>query len=634
MKKILILAAVLLMGGMVAVSCKKENPPSGNTPSGSYEPVPVSEISVASSFSVAANVSSALININLNPIDASVDKDLSIRCEQPSTPVIDYYLGEAGIVVTPRALGTATLTVSPKSGPASEKTCTVTVTEVPVDPKSISYRVGDDHFQGRTLLLSVTESYKVQAVIFNEDLAESTDFSLLWSVTEGEDIVDVDSASGLISAKGQTGSANVKIEVVNFPNIYAIVPVKVLPAPTSLEIQYFLFPANADGEVILKEGLSTKFQVKATPSETLGGVEVTVSSSTLAGVSYSGGYYEVTGRRKGSTPVTITVKSRYNPSLKIEIPMYVYEYIWSDVKPGDYVYTNGTQFISRDCGLRYVGSPMVYLNSSNKRVTTSQTFPGQTIQVDGKTWNYIGPVVTTKLPDDEDFMEASFLGLCREPSSPVTNTMLYMYRNFRKSNLVGFKDNPSVHALVIRKDEIAQGTWNDFATTQQNDGEVSSDMDKTDGQYQNPLAQIVAFSKDAYDKSQSGTNYHYTKYFTSGATATQVLNMYSLMARSDDFRVNPVLKIKAYSDVPQYGTSCSGWFLPGPTEWSQVLLNLPLVRDALNKTVPLNGPYWSMEEADRRAYTYKFGLSGVSEYDHKLEFKTKNTVATRAMLYL
>ena len=628
MKK-LVYFALIALGVLSAGSCKKKiNPSSGKN----Y----ILTLAVDGQYSLTLE-SEGFLPVYVEPSGASLSKLAEVNCEP--TGVIECSLASDGIKIKPKALGTTVLTVSSKANPEISAQCEVTVTAVPVQPSSVSIVKTDSHFTNGNLSLAAGDSFQLEAKVKNVQGAYTTEYPVKWSLTEGECITITE--AGKVTAK--SGSANntakVKVELKDYPGIYDELVVNVLLAPTGIANFSFTgdYAPNTDGELIIKKGKTASFTYSFLPATAIQAVSVKVSDNSLLSASVSGNKITLMGVASSLSPVTVTVKSSYNSNASKSFKVYVFDYDKNDVKPGDYVYWNGSKFLSKDCGLRQVSAQSIYVDASGNRAD-APTFTGTT-QTGG--YNYIGVIASTSIPNDDDFMGCGFLSQCRDQTKAAE---LYSsaVRNFRKSKLMGLSNSPSTHALVIRKDQSTEKMhWQD------NIEEIAASEDQQSGTgiYQYQLFGVLAFSKEqAEELNPRFPKYNYT-YCLSGVVSHLLQLFYTNHINNSGYAVRPVNYIDSYyTDVPKlYGASSNpgttGWFLPGDLEWSGVLLNLHLVKASLNNSAStaLSGEYWSTCEAKYgRTTVYQYTVSNSPVIARTDVYKERDNYKSyaRAFLYL
>ena len=528
--------------------------------------------------------------------------------------------------VTAKAAGDATITAT-----TDNKGLTVDchVKVISAEPVSVAVVKTDARFSDGVLALAEGESFQLEAEARTSQGSNTFELPSVWTLTEGDDYFTV-TTDGKITAKSLSGATEatgkVKVELTGYPAISDILTVKVLQKPTSMNGFTFtgVYTPNPDGEVILKKGKSTALIASFKPETAIQTLEVSTSNSDILTASVNGKFVTLNGVASSVNPVTVTIKSPYNASLSKSFKVYVFDYDKNDVKPGDYVYCNGSTFLSKDCGLRQVGSSNIYVDASGKRTnkpTTTGTVSGYT---------YIGVIASTMLPEDDDFMGCGWLAQCKNKSN--ASELYGKPRNFRKSKLCGLSNAPSTHALVIKWDQGAAGNWQKKAL------EVASEEGQVGGIYVSQLNGILAFSKEQKDRlnnGPAGLNYSYCS-SGSGFIAYLLQWYFNLKSTDSNTKVLPVSLISAYTDVPTVwdDKGTTGWFLPGELEWSLILWNLPLVKASLQEHgQPLSGDYWSTCEAEwGNTDAFYYTVSNTI----KRSSGTKNTRSylTRAVLYL
>ena len=628
MKKLFYLLLTVLLA---AVSCKKID--TGGSK------ILVQAISMDDKLSISLDATTAYLKVAVTPKEASLAKNCKVVCEPEG--IIECALTEDGVAIDPKATGTATLTVSAKTNPAIKAECTVTVTEHPVTPSSVSIVKTDPHFVDGVLCLAENESFQLEAKVRDENNAVLSEFPLQWYIAEGMEVFqNLWGETGEMKAASLGGASvllgKVRVTLKDFPGIYDECYVKILPVPTSINDFYLTanYRFNPDNELILRKGKFTQFNVVLKPEGSLQAFEVTSSDISVLSATASSKSVMLRGLKSSKDPVTVTVSSPYGP--KKEFKVYVFDYDGTDIKEGDYVYCDGTQFDRRDCGLRYVGKPNIYVDADNRRTTGPKALPSHPFG-----YNYVGVVVSTFLPQDNDFMGCGWLEHCRDGAGA---TQLYEYRNFRKSSLGGFADSPSIHALVVKKDQASADFWSKKTER------IASTNDKKDGLFQYQLVNTgtptrLAFSeaeaddltkywKEVYEGQGWSDSPVYT-YCESGVVGYLLQRFYSKHVNNTDFQVIPAILTDAFTGVPTISAGkTTGWFLPGNYEWEKTGLYLDAVNASLQKSggTVLSGNYWSTFERDyARAYRYNVA-SG--EIKSGLAAKDKDKASTRAFLYL
>ena len=649
MKKILYLALVAVL----ALSCggKKHTP---------YAPTGyILGLSMESKYSFSIDDESAFIPVTVDPAGAKLSQLALVSCNPEG--VIEAVLTDTGVSVTPKKIGSTTLTIESLANEDIKATCTVAITAVPAAPKSVAVVKTNNHFIDGNLTLGTGENFQLEAKVTNVENAITSAFKVNWSLLSGADYIDLTS-DGKVTAKAN-GTASVKVEVENYPAISATLTVKVLKAPTSISFIYTgSYSPNNNGEIVLKKGKSTSFMINVQPADAISVVNVSVANSQLISASVSGKTVTVTGVGFTTNATTLTISSPYNSSITKNIKFYVFEYDKNDVKPGDYVYTNGTQVRSADSGIRHL-SPIVYVDPATGNLTSKPTFPGTSLP-GYSGYNYIGVVAQNFLPDDNDFLGCSYLSECRNKSK-AAELYHYAVRDYKKSNLGGFANKSDAHGLVIASTER-----NDALKWQEKTECIawSNDYKTVDGDkiYQSQLRGILAFSKEQRDEfanykeargyldSSNNWVYEYDDhgniiydypykdcaYVESGLIAHLLQIFYNEHLNNSDYTVKPVSRIHSSTTIPKlYGATTrpatTGWFLPGKLEWDIVHANYAIVNNALSQTNAGkelgNTAYWSTEETGKDdVCIYRPGASS----NYRTEVKKTSTAAVRGVFWL
>ena len=639
MRKYFILAALIF--SIAAVSCKKFN--------NSDQPVSkftfVSNIDIAESFSLAISAEEKLLAVKLTPEKASIKDNLNVTCDQSGESVISYYLTDKGIAIKPLSIGQAKLSVSVRSGDAEPKECRVYVTETPPDPKTITVVKSSNNFIDGRLCLVKDASYKLQAEVINVQMHATDDFNILWTIDEGSGVIDL-AADGTVTAKVDEGTARVKASVEDFPAVSTTVEVRLMPAPTDLSINTSL---NPDGELIIKKGTEVSVGTTISPSGSIGVIEAESDKPEFASVSISGSAVKIKGNFSSKDPVTITVTSPYNSNISKTLTVYVFDYDAADAKPGDYVYSNGSLFQSKDGGfrLRTSSGEMIYQDAEGRRKSTPKNFPGSVLGGTG-TYKFIGVVASPTAPSDEDFMGCGYLANCKDGSNA---TGLYEYRTFRKSNLPGLNGS---HVLVLSCDQSALTTY-----WQESTEGIARSTDKTEGIYQSQLYNFYSgfyFSMEELNYWINWTNERYEpedlledldfRYCACGLVSHLDLLFYSKHVRNSSYQVIPVMTVDALTGIAKISSwsggsakSSTGWFLPGYLEWMYIGTYLPMISNALasSSSPALDGRYWSTEEESAtRVFCYEVKNNSLTRLggDGKEIWKRTDQARTRAVLYL
>ena len=650
MKKILYLA----LAAVLALSCggKKNN---AHTNTG-Y----ILGLSMEDKYSFTIDDEGAFIPVVADPAGAKLASLALVSCNPDD--VIDATLTDTGVSITPKKIGSTTLTVQSVANEDIKASCTVAIAAVPAAPKSVAVVKTGSHFIDGNLVLGNGEDFQLEAKVTDVNNAVSSSYKVAWSLVSGEDYIDL-SAAGKVTAKAN-GTATVKVEVENYPAISTTLTVKVLQAPTSISFIYTgEYQPNGNGEVVLKRGKSTSFMINVQPADAIPVVNVSVANSLLINASVSGKTVTVTGVNFTTSATTLTITSPYNSSISKSIKFYVFEYDKKDVKPGDYVYSNGTQVRSADSGLRHI-NPLVYVDPSTGNIASKPTFPGTSLS-GYSGYNYVGVVAKNSLPDDNDFLGCSWLSQCRNGSN-ATDLTYGAIRNYTKSDLGGFANNSSAHGLVV-----AANSRNSSLKWQDKTECIgwSNDYKKVDGIniYQSQLRGILAFSKEQRDefanyKKERGYldssnnwvgeydehgnpiyDYPYKDcaYVESGLVAHLLMNFYNKHLNNSDYTVLPVDRIDSSTSLKMklYGSSTkpatTGWFLPGKLEWDIIKYNYTVVNNSLYQASSSSelgaSAYWSTEEGGTDyAYVYRPGVPS----SYRTEVKKNTTAAVRGVFWL
>ena len=529
MKKLLFVAAIFATA--LTVSCKKDDASGdnngGNNNPPSSEVVPLTSINIPAAFSLAITSPAADIKVSLSPENASLLNDVTVTCEQPEVAVIEYSVNPGGIHIIPKSVGEAEFSLKPKSGPASIRTCKVTVTQKPAEPASVAILRTNSAFSDGQLYLVEVSSFQLAAEVTNDYGAVTSDFPVVWSVDKGAAYIDLNSETGEIVTKplsGTTGAyAIVCVEVVDHPEISDQVIVNIQPVPTGISLSFSKFDLNPDGELIMKSGSTETITVTIQPAGAIGGIKVDCSNQYNLNAAVDGNKVKLTPNTRSSSRVArVTISALYNKAVSKSFDVYVFDYDKDDVKPGDYVYYSSIAgaFQTKDCGLRhYDDSGIVYQTSDGKRSTSPKAWPGD-ILGGPNAYTYIGVVVSASIPTENDFLHCEYLNDCKDGAKA---TGLYEYRTFTRSNLGGFYGASSTHALVVKKDQSDSSKW------QESKEFVADSKDKQSGTnlYQSQLQSRYAFSQEACDYLNDWYSVNDCKYCPYGFLSYLLQKFYS-----------------------------------------------------------------------------------------------------------
>ena len=646
MKKLALFFA--LLGVVLAVSCKKDK----TDESGGYDFAMVT-LNIAEGYSsvsmlitsdsqfIPVSISSSMYSGKPAP-PGTLTENAQISCSPEG--VVECQLTALGVEVTPQAVGKTTLTISPKDYYGDPVTCEIEVTDTPAVPVSVSISKTGTSFSGSVLQLNEGQSYDLQATVMTDKGTASLGTKLTWAVTSGNAYITV-SESGRVTAKSLSVEdpvfATVKVTVQENTALSDVLNVRISPLPpepTNLVLTGLSL--NGDNEMFLKKGKEDSFTVKVEPEKASQDYEVSITwSETSSAYTYlqcqtSGQEVTLQGKLSNHKQFTVTVKAAANQAIKKSFKVYVCDYNAGDVKPGDYVFVKDGTFRKVDCGLRYAYDGQIWTNSyqgdDDKVSGSPKSCPADGYYGTGSV--FVGVVVATGLPDEDDFMGCSHLANCRDGSNA---TGLYEYNTFRKSNFADFWNisaGASYHALVVKKDQTTSMQWQKNTS----DGQLSTytyTYNGTPKVYQSQLYNIWAFSSDEA-VSESWV------YKQSGFVSHLLLNFYNNHQNSPGkCEVLPVQTINGYTDAPKIsdGKGTTGWFLPGELEWHSINNQIAIVNKSLTKAgssrgaVTLSGYYWStMEISATTVYKYQVISSGASKYSAN---KT-DSYAARAVLYL
>lgn len=729
MKKLFTILSIICIAFVSCTPEKKAGDDSGNNKGNQDseqeqggDVVQITSISVDGPVNIAENAPERLIPISLKP-NVSVKDNLTVTCEQaPEGTLESYKLKSDGLSVIPKSVGKATFTLQAKDGPAEDVILVVNVLEREALPVSIAIKKQGTEFDNGTLMLSDNSVYTLSAVITDDKGGKSTD-GIIWSVTEGSDVISLDGAK--VTAKNQ-GKAKVKAAVDGHPdlsdevsidvatvvsitidrtafidgalwvepggtatltatakdsrgkvvavkqkwtmtitayqwtytsyddrvviksetedgstatcrvavdgklNVYDEVTVKSRPVPKSITISNATeghLVTGSTNTVYIKKNTTVEFTAAVQPAEAAQDLEYTFEGSKgnvtvqmtrnvagykvqiIAGAnSYSGG--------KRLLPVFNLHTPDSKVSLRFEI--HIGDYDAADVKPGDYVYYNSStqKFKAVDCGLRYV-------NEYFGRTTPI----AQPSSVSGYTYiGVVGYLIDNTFSDD--FMGCSALANVKDGSSA---TDLYEYRSMRKSDLCGFENNASTHAMVVAKMDKTASVWQSTTELIVNDKDINS------GLYQWQFYNFSDKSK-AVILGDSSTEKQYGNILINfGFVPYLLLNFYNHHLANypnNNYLVVPVKNVEDYSSsnpvLSRSSKKCTGWFLPGSFDIEHVdIAAWKSLENSQYSSYTSDRAYWlSVEmEKDKAQYCKVDGTPQTTS-------KSGSTNYTRAVLYL
>ena len=633
MKRISILLA--LVCALFAFSCKKEaGADTKQTKVYNILQIHLNDVYKQKGASMAVNAAPMNIPVELSattigggePPVVSMLNDVVVSVDPEG--VVECSIDAEGLVLEPKTVGEATLTLSPKTLLGESVSFKVTVTEKAPEPVKVEIITTDSHFTGKTLKMLEGNSFTFSAVV-TSDFGSALPATVKWSVVEGASYVSIDADSGKLTTKTlgtgvASATAKVRVTVDGHTDLTDEVTVVIQPLVKSVSISTSNF-LNADNDLITKKGDIRKFRYSVQPTGAYDDIEVVLYKGAKVSASRDGSDIVLTMSNTSSpSSTTVTLRSQKNPSASLSFNVFIFDYDAYDIKVGDYVYCADGSFITTDCGLRYVGSNTnIYVDANGRRTNVPMGILSY--------WSsfYIGVIASTQTPT----LGSSVLKDCKNPSCDGN---LYQYRSFYASDLPGLGFD-STHCLVVRKN------YSSSTTTWQNQGEmVSFTQAKKDGIYQSQLSRSLAFSQKSMTEgyTTSSTHGEFDNYNKCGFVTHLLLAFYSAHLKEEElFKVRPVLEINNYSDgVPKFSGESgktTGWFLPGEAEWAEIKTNFKIVNASLSAsggTAFSTGQYfWSTEETgEKNVNVYKVVSGGLST-ETKLKTETANT---RAVLYL
>lgn len=629
---------------VLAVSCKKEK--IHNKEEINYA---IDKIQVTEEYQIYAEAEEGSIPVIVSPWEATLKKHAVISCDPEG--VISFTAEEDAIKVKPLKVGETTLTIKPRYGDGASAECVVRVVNDPSLPASVSI-VRDDHFVNGRLELAGNDTYQLKAVIKNAAGEVTTDYEPFFnmSVYENHNLTDLqlDGAGSLtVSSPNGLGSAELYITcgVYGSPKINDHVMCDVLPIPSKIIVNFTgKYTLNSDKELIIKKGATAPFTIATEPQNAIKHLTASSRLSAKADVTLNGESGSVTaGASSSAAPVTITFSSPYNSAITQNYSVYVVDYDADDVKEGDWVYSDASRCQSVDCGLRLTGSSPMYVNEQGKRSTTPRTHPGETLS--SRSYKYIGVIVSTALPQDNDFMKLSLLKQCKSGSSAKG---LYEYNFFRKSNLCGLTNSTSTHALVVKRNEVIEQKWQ--SKNCEVAGQSDNQLSRQNPPYFTFSQEQAEYWTDYYKDDENNPNHHeYTHNEYEGGLLSHLLMRYYSQKQSE-YQVIPVMCINnmaTFQDVLKIsdGISTSGWFLPADYEFTKFGLYASIVNASLNASSAaapdatlhadggLSGNYWTTLETGLN-HVIKYTVSGNTVTRVEVEKGVSGGAYTRAFLYL
>lgn len=642
MKKIAFFFALLCAA--FAFSCKKSETPNTNPSAPVYNILQIQVNEAFQKISMAVNAKDPLkIPVELSatsiggvPPVVSMLNDVSVNVEPEG--IVECTIDPEGVILEPKAVGSATLTLSPKTLLGEPVSCEVTVKEKAPEPASVEILTTDSHFTGKTLKLLEGDSFTLQAIVKN-DKGEVTLVPVIWSITKGMAYVSIDTDGHLTTQAA--GSAIVSVSVDGYSALEDHIDVQVQAKPTG--VTFSGISIDSRNNFITKVGLTTqKFSYIISPASAYDDFEVFTSNNKNVKATIDPSKKEITltlPQTSSASSTSVTVRSKSNHSASKSFNIYIFDYESNDLKPGDYVYYGEVlsgvyMFTYVDCGLRYFdGNTSVYQASDGALSSTPRSYNGNT----WLTLSFVGVVVAPGKAN----LECRVLSQCKNEDE----SLLYGYRNFSSDDLTGMNGK---HALVIKKDETGIDDWQKEGSNEY----VAICPDTKSGVYQSQLYRELAFSAESkengywYKPSSTSNPTHadFSKYVSSGFVPYLLQKFYSDHVNNTNFRVIPTTYIDAYTDVPKFSKTSdltTGWFLPGNQEWAKITENVKVVNASLNKVgaTKLSGDYWSTEEYEEYQ-VWAYSVNSSQNVSRTLTYKDRRTSTggkaahTRAVLYL
>ena len=643
MKRLLTIFVISVLA-ILSFSCKKEK--IQNKEEINYA---IDKIQVTEEYQIYAEAEEGSIPVTVSPWEATLKKHAVISCDPEG--VISFTAEEDAIKVKPLKVGETTLTIKPRYGDGASAECVVKVVNDPSLPASVSI-VRDDHFVNGRLEMAANETYQVKTVVKNAAGEVTTGYKVwvnLLPYSSSGDIVIENDGDGVIKATSPSGLGEAEgyltVHVDGYPKINDHAMADFLPIPSKIIVNFTgKYTLNSDKELIIKKGATAPFTIATEPENAIKHLTASSRLSAKAAVTLNGESGSVTaGASSGAAPVTITFSSPYNNAITQNYSVYVVDYDADDVKEGDWVYSDASRCQSVDCGLRLTGSSPMYVNEQGKRSTTPRTHPGETLS--SRSYKYIGVIVSTVLPQDNDFMKLSLLKQCKSGSSAKG---LYEYNFFRKSNLCGLTNSTSTHALVVKRNEVIEQKWQ--TKTCEVAGQSDNQLSRQNPPYFTFSPEQAEYWTDYYKDDENNPNHHeYTHNEYEGGLLSHLLMRYYSQKQSE-YQVIPVMCINnmaTFQDVLKIsdGISTSGWFLPADYEFTKFGLSASIVNASLNASnaaAPdatlhadgaLSGNYWTTLEPGLN-HVIKYTVSGNTVTRSEVEKGVSGGAYTRAFLYL
>ncbi len=421
---------LLLFAMAVVLSCGKDGKTEDND--GQYpESQEVMGIDVPESVALLVGYGETLIPVNLSPDSLPVDEFVSVS--GGNDKVFTWSLSKEGILVTPLATGSGTLTVKALRGPADKKDITVQVIDgIQNFTLSFSSAWAQPYTGNGGFGLTVGKKYHLQAIITDKN-GHSITTPVNWKV-DGEGVTLV--------RRGIDGELTVE------KGGKTVTVTATLPADQSKASSLSLQTYDAPTRIVLGETASVlelksgdanakTVNVRVEPSGAIQAITVSTSSSDIVCSTYtiSGNYSRrllIKAAASRKDPYTLTVASEVEASVNASLSIAVTDYSASDVKAGDYVYYNSStgKFRSSDCGRRL--ESVSYLD----QLIPPSAQSGET---------YVG-IIMKVYGSDSDLPTKDFHSLTA-------------------AKLKGLSNSPGTHVYVWAKNEV-QTAWNSSSSYQ------------------------------------------------------------------------------------------------------------------------------------------------------------------------
>lgn len=414
---------LLLFAMAVVLSCGKDGKTEDNDGQ-RPESQEVMGIDVPESVALLVGYGETLIPVNLSPDSLPVDEFVSVS--GGNDKVFTWSLSKEGILVTPLATGSGTLTVKALRGPADKKDITVQVIDgIQNFTLSFSSAWAQPYTGNGGFGLTVGKQYHLQAIITDKN-GHSITTPVNWKV-DGEGVTLV--------RRGIDGELTVE------KGGKTVTVTATLPADQSKANSLSLQTYDAPTRIVLGETASVlelksgeanakTVDVRVEPSGAIQAITVSTSSSDIVCThsTISGNYtrrLRIKAAASRKDPYTLTVTSEVEASVNASLSLAVTDYSAADVKAGDYVYYNSStgKFRSSDCGRR-LESVSYQDNLIGPSPQSGETYVGIIMKVYGS---------------DSDLPTKDFHGLTA-------------------AKLKGLSNSPGTHVYVWAKNEV-QTAW-------------------------------------------------------------------------------------------------------------------------------------------------------------------------------